>query len=224
MSNWNEGELSDVTIAMSAFFKQRPVTATSPATQIVRQRLESMDSGNDSPIKKLFDRHERAEKNRSNILESRVRALSEADELRLEKVEAIKEAREKRAERIQNSQTRAMINRKRLLSQKSDKLRRRHTLIESQLWGRKEEEQEARTQLSVVFERREHAMERKRKERLENVARRARNWNRKVAEAKEKARLEEAQKKEELREHWEEKIERAREKRQQLLQQKVSGM
>lgn len=175
MSKSNEGEMSDVTIAMSALFKKRPSTATSSVTQIVRQRLESMDSGSESPIKKLFDRHERAEKNRSDILESRVRALSEADELRLEKVEAVKEALDKRAERIQSSQTRAMINRKRLLSEKRDKLRRRHTLIESQLCGRKEEEHEARTQLSVVFERREHAMERKRKERLENVARRARN-------------------------------------------------
>lgn len=125
--------MSDVAIAMSAFFKQRPATAASPATQNVRERLESMDSGSESPMKKLFVRHERAEKNRTHILESRIRALSEADELRLQKVEAVKEERQKRAERIQNSQTRAMINRKRLLSQKSDKLRRRHTLIESQL-------------------------------------------------------------------------------------------
>lgn len=110
-------------IIIEVFFKG-PNRVNTPSTSSVRERVESMDSSTDSPIHKIFSRHERAERNRTNILESRVRALSEADEMRLQKLEAIKQEREKQAETIQDRQTRAMSNRKKLLSQRSARLKR----------------------------------------------------------------------------------------------------
>lgn len=96
-------------------------------------------------------------------------------------------------------------------------------MIESHMSGFKEEEHEARTKLSVVYEKRGRDTEIKRQQRLKYVARKAHDLNKKVAETVEKARQEEMRKNEELREQWEEKIERAREKRLQLLQQKAGG-
>lgn len=217
--------MSDVAVAMNVFFKNKRPSTTTPRSSGVRERLESMDSSSSEPnIHKIFERQEKAEKNRTNILTNKVRALSQQDELRLQKVEAVNHALDKRAERINDSQTRAAKNRERLLSERSDKLKRRHTLIDSYVNGNKRDEVEARTQLSVVFERRGRVTEHKRQERLKNVVRKARDCNIRVAQAIEKAKEEERKKSDELREQWEEKIERAREKRQQLLQQKAGGM
>eukprot|EP00345_Euplotes_harpa_P004232 CAMPEP_0168318722 /NCGR_PEP_ID=MMETSP0213-20121227/642_1 /TAXON_ID=151035 /ORGANISM="Euplotes harpa, Strain FSP1.4" /LENGTH=217 /DNA_ID=CAMNT_0008319831 /DNA_START=47 /DNA_END=700 /DNA_ORIENTATION=- len=214
--------MSDVAVAMSVFFKNKPAGAETPRRKDVRERLESMDSpASDSHIHKLFSKQEKAEKNRSSFLENRVRALSEQDELRLQKVEAVNEEVNLRAQRIHDSQTRAMKNRKRLLSKRSERLKRRHTLIENQICVMRKDEIEARTKLSIVFEKKGQVSEIKRNERIKNIAERARKLNQKVTETVEKAKADEKKKSDELREQWEIKIERAREKRQQLLQQKT---
>ena len=209
----NTGELSDVAVAMSVFFKRQRASTPSECTPKVRKRLESVST--DSPIEKLITKQERAERNRANILESRVRALSDADELRLQKLEAVEEEKERKAETLQRRQCRAAKNRHRLLSQRSLRLKHHHSLIENQLNIRKGEEQEARNQLSVIFERRGRQAAQNRNEHIRDVAKKARDTN---------PTKEVEDKKEELLEQWEEKIERARKKRLQLLQQKASGM
>eukprot|EP00343_Euplotes_focardii_P007285 CAMPEP_0205819900 /NCGR_PEP_ID=MMETSP0206-20130828/2405_1 /ASSEMBLY_ACC=CAM_ASM_000279 /TAXON_ID=36767 /ORGANISM="Euplotes focardii, Strain TN1" /LENGTH=197 /DNA_ID=CAMNT_0053113991 /DNA_START=99 /DNA_END=692 /DNA_ORIENTATION=+ len=196
---------------MNVFFKSKRSTTPSECTPKVRKRLES--AGKESPISKIASKMERAEKNRISILENRVRALSDADELRLEKVDALKLEDGKTATKIQHRQCRAAKNRHRLLSQRSQRLKRKHSLISNQLSDRKDQEIEARHQLFTVFERRGREAAHKREEHYKHIAKRAKETN---------PTKEQEDKKSELLVQWEEKIERARKKRQELLQKKVA--
>jgi hypothetical protein len=209
--------MSEKSIALSVFFKQSESDAPSVCTPRVRQRLESSDSMTDSPAERMFLKHERAELNRTHFMDKRVRTLSEADELRLQKLEKVTDEQNSKAQRIQDAQCRAMVNRHRFLSQRSSRLKRRHSLIENQVNFKKGDEQEARNQLSIVFEKRGRQIERKRLEKLSNVAKRAGEFNKKVDDIND-AKMAEIKRKEELRQQWEQKIERAREKRLKLLQ------
>lgn len=209
----NSGETSDVAIAMSVMFKAQRPTTPSECTPKIRKRLESVNT--DSPVSIINYKQERAEQNRTNIIESRVRALSDADEMRLQKLEAISEETKTKAMRYQNSQSRAAKNRHRLLSQRSSKLRSRHHRIQSVISEKKEEEITAKTQLSVIFEKRAKEAARNHEEHLRRIAMRAKETN--PTKEKEDKSLE-------LLEQWEDKIKKARQKRQQLLLQKANAM
>jgi hypothetical protein len=175
--------------------------------------LESVNT--DSPVSKISSKQERAEQNRASFIESRVRALSDADELRIQKLEALSEEEKSKAMRYQNSQSRAANNRHRLLSARSTRLRKRHSRIKSVVSDKKEEEVEAKTQLAVIFERRIREAAKKRDEHIKNIAMRAKETN--PTKEKEDKSLE-------LLKQWEEKIEKARQKRQQILLHKANAM
>ena len=201
----------DISIAINVFFKKQRSTTPSDCTPKIRKRLES--SGTDSSVEKLVYKQERAEKNRIDILETRVRALSDADTMRSEKLEAIKEKTSKKALKIQEMQLKATKNRHRLLSQRSERLKRKHSLIDIQLSRKKEEEIVARNELFTVFEKRGREAAFKREEHYKNIKKKAKETN----PAKEQE-----DRKSELLEQWEEKIERARKKRQEILQKKAN--
>jgi len=100
-----------------------------------------------------------------------------------------------------------------LLSQRSQRLNRKHSLISSQLSDRKEQELEARNQLFTVFEKRGREAANKRDEHIKHIAKRAKETN---------PTKEQEDKKSELLIQWEEKIERARKKRLAILQKKAN--
>ena len=212
-------EPSDISIAMSVFFKPTPWTPT----KALRPRLKTQDSPSiEKSRERLFSKQQKAEKNRERFIWNRVRTLSNADELRLEKLDALNDQTHKTAERINKSQTRAIINRDRMLSERSERLKRRHTLIESQIFTIKRERLQARTKLSVVVERKGANCTMRRNERIWKIRERAKILNKQVTERVLKVKQEEKKLNDVKREQWEEKIERAREKRQQLLQQKMN--